>query len=70
MFHINLMKMTSKYSNVFFSSKKLGMPVIPWFLYVMITASIGGMHMYARILYLEEKKEREEASAPLTGSPK
>lgn len=37
-------------------AKAVGMPVVPWFLYVCATASIGGMHMYARILYLEEQQ--------------
>lgn len=35
-------------------AKAVGMPVLPWFLYTISTASIGGLHMYARILYLEE----------------
>ncbi|CAJ1970187.1 unnamed protein product [Cylindrotheca closterium] len=37
-------------------AKKVGMPLLPWFIYVICTASIGGLHMYARILYLEEEK--------------
>jgi hypothetical protein len=36
------------------------MAVLTWFLYVCVTASIGGLHMYARILYLEEQKQQEE----------
>ena len=35
-------------------AQKLGMPLWPWLLYIVSTASIGGLHFYARILYLEE----------------
>ncbi|CAE6954617.1 unnamed protein product [Symbiodinium sp. CCMP2456] len=44
-------------------AKKLGMPLVPWFLYVVSTASIGGLHMYARILYLEEQKTDGDSSS-------
>ncbi|KAL3929224.1 MAG: hypothetical protein SGBAC_012308 [Bacillariaceae sp.] len=43
-------------------AKKLGMPLLPWLVYVLSTASIGGLHMYARVLYLEEQKGKEEGS--------
>lgn len=36
-------------------ARAVGMPVLPWFLYVCGTASIGGLQMYSRILYLEEE---------------
>ena len=38
-------------------ARKVGMNVIPWCLYVCATASIGGLHMYSRILYLEEQQK-------------
>ena len=38
-------------------ARAVRMPILPWFLYVCSTASIGGLHMYARILYLEQKQE-------------
>jgi hypothetical protein len=41
-------------------AKKLGMPLLPWFTYVVCTASIGGLHMYSRILYLEEKQQQQD----------
>lgn len=41
-------------------AKKIGMPLLPWFIYVVSTASIGGLHMYSRILYLEEQKGKAE----------
>jgi hypothetical protein len=41
-------------------AKRLGMPILPWFLYVVSTASIGGLHMYARIRYLEEKQKESK----------
>jgi predicted ABC-type sugar transport system permease subunit len=37
-------------------AKAVGMPVLPWFMYTCSTGSIGAMHMYARILYLEERE--------------
>ncbi|CAJ1957460.1 unnamed protein product [Cylindrotheca closterium] len=37
-------------------AKKVGMPLLPWFIYVVSAASIGGLNMYARILYLEEQQ--------------
>lgn len=43
-------------------AKKLGMPITPWLLYNAATASIGGLHLFARILYLEEKAAKEGSS--------
>ncbi|CAJ1957458.1 unnamed protein product, partial [Cylindrotheca closterium] len=37
-------------------AKKVGMPLLPWFIYVVSVASLGGLNMYARILYLEEQQ--------------
>eukprot|EP00980_Cylindrotheca_fusiformis_P009997 scaffold2212_cov143-Cylindrotheca_fusiformis.AAC.15 len=51
-------------------AKALGMPVLPWFLYVCGTASVGGLHMFARILYLEENKPSEELPEPREGGDK
>ncbi len=34
----------------------VGMRIVPWFFYVCSTGSLGGLHMYARLLYLEETK--------------
>jgi hypothetical protein len=42
-------------------AKKLGMPVLPWCAYICSTTSIGGLHFYTRILYLEEKQQVGEA---------
>lgn len=44
-------------------AKSVRMPVIPWFLYVCSTASIGGLHMFSRILFLEERERIESAKA-------
>ena len=41
-------------------AKAVGMPILPWFLYVASTASIGGLHMYSRILYLEEQEQEQQ----------
>ena len=38
-------------------AKAVGMNIAPWFLYVCATASVGGLHMYSRILYLEEQQK-------------
>ncbi|KAL3933836.1 MAG: hypothetical protein SGBAC_010225 [Bacillariaceae sp.] len=40
-------------------AKKVGMPLLPWFIYVISVAGIGGLNMYARILYLEDRKDKE-----------
>ena len=44
-------------------ARAVRMPILPWFMYVCSTASIGGLHMYARILYLEQKQEEEGNAA-------
>ena len=44
-------------------AKNVGMRLFPWFVYVLSTASIGGLHMYARILYLEEQKDAVEGAS-------
>lgn len=51
-------------------AKALGMPVLPWFSYVCSTASIGGLHMYARILYLEEQKRADGTAEPASEASK
>ena len=40
-------------------AQALAMPLAPWCFYVSTTASLGGLHMYARILYLEEKQRNK-----------
>lgn len=45
-------------------AKLVRMPVIPWFLYVCSTASIGGLHMFARILFLEEREKMNSTMPP------
>ena len=49
-------------------AKKLDMPLLPWFIYVVSTASIGGLHMYARILYLENQQGLDD-SGPTKAKP-
>lgn len=44
-------------------AKAVGMPLCPWLFYICATASIGGLHMYARILYLEEQQDQARASS-------
>jgi hypothetical protein len=44
-------------------AKAVRMPILPWFMYVGSTASVGGLHMYARILYLEQKQDEEIETA-------
>jgi hypothetical protein len=52
-------------------AKKLGMPVLPWFIYICgATGSIGGLHFYARILYLEEKQAIEKEALDEAAAPK
>ena len=41
-------------------AKAVGMPILPWFVYSCATASIGGLHFYARILYLEEQQRQQD----------
>lgn len=37
-------------------ARAVGMTALPWLVYICTTGSIGGLHWYARILYLEERK--------------
>lgn len=48
---------------------KLGMPVVPWFFYILSTASIGGLHLFARILYLEERLAESDPQQPGPSTP-
>jgi hypothetical protein len=38
-------------------AKKVGMPVLPWFLLILLTGCVGFTAMLARLLYLQEKGE-------------